>query len=115
MAEEVEETEESGALISPVGLVMFSIAVILDIVGVIMLLLYLLFGIGIAGSFVLDIIGLIIIGGWMFLRSGRIKVTKGAASVLKRLGLTFLGELIPVVGDIGFCWTVLVYYELKNG
>jgi len=120
--EEIEEIEESDSLVSPIGLLMLLVAFILDVAGVIMLFLYLFFGIGIAGSFVLDIIGIVVIGVWMFLRSRRIKVTrragkiieKGARKILARLGLAFLAELIPVVGDVGFCWTYLVYDELKK-
>lgn len=115
--ESPEEETEGGALFSPEGILMLCIAVILDSIGLSLFILS-LFGIGIPLSFVLDIIGLVVIGGWMLLRSHRIAMTKKAAKVsrkfLKRLGLAFLGEVIPFFGDIAFCWTIVVYLELKS-
>ncbi|MBZ9572952.1 hypothetical protein KJA17_02095, partial [Patescibacteria group bacterium] len=101
--EETPEETEGGALFTPEGVLMLCIAVMLDLIGLFLFILS-LFGIGIPLSFILDIIGLVIIGTWMFLRSGRIGMTKKAAKVsrkfLKRLGLAFLGEVIPFFGDI---------------
>lgn len=107
-----------GSLFSPEGILMLSIAVLLDGLGFCCLILS-FFGIGIPISGVLDGIGLLTIGGWMFLRTGRIgatrKVTRTFGRLFKRLGLAFIGEAIPFFGDIAFCWTLLVYFELKEG
>lgn len=116
-AEIPEEGTKGGALFTPEGLLMLCIAIMLDLTGLFLFILS-LFGIGIPLSFILDITGLVIIGGWMFLRSGRIGMTKKAVKVsrkfLKRLGLAFLGEVIPFFGDIAFCWTIVVYLELRD-
>lgn len=118
---EMEEISKTGAFLSPEAFAMFFVAGMLDIVGLIVFILS-LFGIGIPASFVLDFIGVIIIGGWMFFRTGHVTITRKAGKtikkaqkkILKRLGLSFLGELIPFFGDIAFCWTLAVYFELKN-
>lgn len=99
------------AFLSPEGVLMMTIAIILDLVGLMMLILSFV-GVGIPFSFILDAIGIIFIGGWvLFFRSGKGVITKGAA---KRLGLGTLGELIPFVGDLLPCWTLIVYFELKS-
>ena len=108
-------------LLSPEALLVLTLAVILDLVGLILFFLSFI-GIGIPLSFILDIIGLVLIGSWMFFRTGHITTTKkaekiikkGGRKLLKRLGLAFLGEIIPFFGDIAPCWTLAVYFELKN-
>lgn len=117
----MEEISKIGAFLSPEAFAMFFVAGMLDIVGLIVFVLS-LFGIGIPVSFVLDFIGITIIGSWMFFRTGHVTITRKAGKtikktqkkILKRLGLSFLGELIPFFGDIAFCWTLAVYFELKN-
>ena len=109
--------EQAASFTSPEAFVMLSIAIALDLLGLFIFILDLL-GIGLIISFVPDIIGLIFIGGWMLFRTGRVTVTKKAQKtgkkLFKRLGLAFLGELIPFFGDVAFCWTLAVYFELKN-
>ena len=107
--------------LSPEALLMIGLALIFDGIGLILFILS-LFGIGIPFSWILDLIGLITIGFWMFFRTGHITTTKGAQKLikksgkklLKRLGLATLIEIIPFVGDIAFCWTLAVYFEIKN-
>ena len=121
--EEIEtiEIKKMGAFFSPEALIIFMVAGFLDLIGLILLILDFI-GIGLALSFIPDIIGIIIIGGWMYFRSGHITISRKAGKtvkttgrkVLKRLGLAFLGELIPVFGDVAFCWLLVVYFELKN-
>ncbi|MBZ9578156.1 hypothetical protein KJA13_04005 [Patescibacteria group bacterium] len=121
--EEIEaiEIKRMGALFSPEALVMFVVAGSLDLIGLILLILDFI-GIGLALSFIPDIIGIIVIGGWMYFRSGHITISRRAGKtikttgrkIFKRLGLAFLGELIPLFGDIAFCWLLVVYLELKN-
>jgi len=108
-----------GSLTSPEAVLMLTTAGILDCIGLIFFILSFVFGIGIPLSWILDIIGLIILGTWMYWRSGSVTVTKGTKKIIsktsKRLGLAFLGELIPFFGDVAFCWTLAVYLELKKG
>lgn len=89
----------------------------LDLVGFLLFILDFV-GIGIPLSFIPDIIGILIIGGWIFLRTGRIGITKGAAKISQKafaeLGLATLGELIPFFGDLAPCWILLVFDILKE-
>lgn len=106
-----------GNLAGPEILVMLLIAIPLDLIGLVFFILS-FFGVGIPFSFILDIIGLVLIGGWLLIRTGGVKSTKGAQEIakktLKRFGFTFLAELIPFIGDISPSWTILVYKELKG-
>ena len=106
-----------GNLTGPEGVLMLMIAVPLDLIGIILLILS-FFGVGIPLSFLLDILGMIIIGGWLLIRTGSIKSTRGAQNVarkvLKRFGFTFLAELVPFLGDAYPGWTILVWKELKG-
>jgi len=121
--EEIEavETKKMGAFLSPEALIMFIVAGFLDLIGLIIIILDFI-GIGLAFSFIPDILGIITIGGWMYFRSGNITISRKAGKtvkttgrkVFKRLGLASLGELIPVFGDIALCWLLVVYFELKN-
>ena len=99
-----------GSFTSPEGILMLCVAVILDLVG---LILFCLCWLGIDDYGILDVIGLVIIGGWMFIRSGSKKGAIGK-KLAKRLGLAFFGELIPFFGGIAPCWTLAVYFELKS-
>ena len=109
--------EGMAALTTPEGFIMISFAAFLDLIGLILFVLS-LFGVGIALSWGIDLVGLIFIGIWMFLRSGTIAATKGGKKVaqkgLKRFGLAALGEIVPFLGDIAPLWTWAVYSELKN-
>jgi len=110
-------TRELGNLLSPEGIIIMTIAVLLDLAGLICLILSFL-GVGVPASWILDLVGFLIIGCWIFFRSGTISTTKKAAGLLqkslKKFGLAFLGELIPFFGDFAFCWTLVVYLELTR-
>ena len=114
--------EETANFFNPIAIIMFLIAGMLDMVGLILFILS-FFGIGIPLSYIPDIIGLVLLGPLMYLSTGKITVTQGAqkvikkpvGKVLKRLGLAFLGELIPFFGDIASCWTLAVYLHFKKG
>ena len=133
MAEETnEETEQIKGSSSPSflmeAIIIFPIAIVLDLVGF-MLLFFLL-----DDFWILDIIGLVIIGSWMLFRRGHVTLPKKTAEkiekkaleqftkttkktgkkFLKRFGLAFLGEIIPYIGGIAPCWTLAVFFELKN-
>ena len=110
-------------LISPEGCMILFIAVILDLIGLFLFVLS-FFIAGIPLSWLLDIAGMVIIGGWLLVRTGRIKKRGGKnnAEIIKkitkktgkRFGIAFLIELVPFLGDISPSWTVLVFLELRN-
>ncbi len=114
-----EKTAETkiGSLLTPEGILMMFLAIVIDLFGLVLFILSFL-GVGVILSGVSDVLGLLFIGSWMFSRSGNITVTKGAkkltTKLFKRLGLSFLGELIPFFGDIAPCWTLAVYFELRS-
>ena len=113
-----EPVSEMGALFSPEGAIMMLLAILIDTAGLICLILTIVFGIGQVISLAMDIIGMVLIGGWMLFRYGQMTGTKGAkkavGKLLKRFGLSFLGELIPIFGDVAPCWTLAVYFTLKS-
>lgn len=120
-----EETPEEptgggmGALFSPEGVVMMTVAVILDLVGIILLLFAL------DDFFITDIVGILFITPWMFLRSSTVatpekmqkKTQKGISKLFRGKWKKFLtpiiGEVIPYVGAFP-CWTLAVYYEITS-
>lgn len=99
--------------LSPEAFIMLFIAGLLDLIGLLLLCLAL------DDFWITDIVGLAIIGSWMFLRIGYVitarKVRKRVGkSIFKRLGLAFLIEIIPWLGGLVPAWTLAVYFELKN-
>lgn len=104
--EEKQPQAHGGGLTSPEGLLMLPLAATIDAVG------FLLPWFGLDDVGLLDIMGMLIIGGWMFLRAGGINpdiVKKG----LRRFGVATIVELIPYLGGISPSWVILVYKELK--
>lgn len=96
-----------GSLTSPEGILMLCVAGLLDGIG---FMLFLLSWLGIDDYGILDIIGGIIIGGWLFMRNG-----SGAASgALKRFLTAFGIEAIPFLGGISPSWIIIVWKELKS-
>lgn len=125
VTEEEEEKAEAqtsggmGALLTPEGIIMMGLAITLDAIGVI-LLLFALDDFGI-----LDIVGIVIICGWMLFRSQGKSVTatgktqKQAQKFIEKMFrgkyskfLTpIIGEIIPYVGALP-CWTLAVFFEV---
>lgn len=112
--EEAPEPQEQGGtgFLSPAGVLMFLTAGIIDLIGLIILLF------GLDDFAILDVIGLVFIGGLMFISSGSMTETKGSKNIknkiLKRLGLSFLVEIVPVLGSLSPSWTIAVFLHLKN-
>ena len=114
--------EKTVSISSPEGLIMLSLAIIFDIWGLLTFILDFVFGIGLFLSFIPDFFGLLLFGGWMLFRTGHVTISKRAGKtfqksgrkIFKRLGLAFIGETLPFFGDLAFCWTLAVYFELKN-
>ena len=109
-----------GALFSPEGVIMMPIAVILDLVGIILIIFAL------DDFFITDIIGIIFISAWMFIRSSTAAVPErmqkrtqtGVAKLFrgskwKKFLTPIIGEVIPYVGALP-CWTLAVYYEITS-
>lgn len=110
---EAVEVERQGAILSPAGLIMLPLAAIIDIIDFF-----------VASILILDIVAILVIGGWIYSRSGQLKATRGATARLgkaakwaKRLRwlrpLLIVIEFIPIVGMLPL-WVLLVYFELKR-
>ncbi len=115
--EEQQEEEvglESGGFkfISPMAMLMFLTAGIIDLIG------FIIACVGLDDFWILDITGLVVVGGLMFVDSGAItgtgKSKEAVKKMLKRLGTTELIEIIPWVGGISPSWLVAVFLHLKN-
>ena len=103
-----------GNLTGPEGILMLCVAGLLDAIGFAIFCICTWFGLDDYG--VLDIIGAVIIGGWLLIRTGLSKGTTDVAKkVTKRFGLAFGIEVIPFLGGIAPSWTILVYKTLKDG
>ncbi len=126
LEEEPEEVETKiGALTSPEGVLMLSIAIILDSISLICVILILLFGIGLVLAKIVYFVGLFLILGWAFIRGGSIPTPQKGK--LKQKMMNYFGEflkrhwkkkvagLIPAIGDALPQWTWIVYSELTKG
>ncbi|MBU0476591.1 hypothetical protein KKB68_01090 [Patescibacteria group bacterium] len=112
------------ALLGPEGCLMIFLAISLDIFGLVDFIPV----IGNILSYIPDVLGLLIIGGWQIHRSQTIRVTHrraaaragGIAQKAKKLKwikwlkpIFFVAEFIPFIGTLP-CWTLVVWFELKN-
>lgn len=113
-----EESAGSAAFFTPEAFLMFSLAGILDLIGISLLL------VGLDDFGITDIIGSLTIGLWSYLRSRKAKVTYQAGQTLtkaakwaKRLRwlrpLLIILEWIPFLGAAP-CWVLIVYFELQT-
>jgi len=98
---------EKGNLTGPEGVLMLCVAAILDGLG---LIFFCFSWLGIDDFGVLDIIGVAIIGGWLFIRKGR----DSASGAFKKLLIAFCVEAVPFLGGISPSWIILVWKELKS-
>ena len=121
------------ALFTPEGITMFSLAIIVDVLEIVLDIT----GVGAVAALALDIAAYVIIGGWMMARSSDVKVSEKAAETLKKATkeqftkfsaqsekwakrlrwarITMpIFEMIPFVSIVP-CWIVGVYFELKYG
>ena len=117
----IASDEGNTIFFSPAGIIMMFVAGFVDfseiLVGIIPV-------VGLFFSIVIDILAIVIIGGWIYFRSvilkvpGRtgMKIGKAAkwAKKMKWLRpLCIIMECIPVVGWLPL-WILLVYFELKH-
>ena len=106
--------DDRPGVLSPEGVAMLSVALLLDLVPpVFVLALDIFFGVGEFISWPIDIFGTIILGGWMWARGGKMAFGKKMERFLKRRGPFILAEYIPVVGALPF-WTINVFLFLKK-
>ena len=119
--EEVKtEIEKVGVFFGPEGVIMMTAAIFIDLSE---FLVEFIPGIGQIISILIDVFAVLFIGGWMYVRSGTVKITgKTAARVGKALKwakrirwlrpLCFVLECIPGIGSLPL-WIIIVYLELK--
>jgi len=89
-------------------IIMLFIAILLDLFGLLCFILD-FFGIGIAISFLPDLIGAFTIGLWSLLKGeGTAGIQKGLGKRALKYGIAQITELIPFLGDISPSWTILV-------
>jgi len=100
---------EGGGLTSPEGILMLIIAGAIDITGIVLTC----FAIDDCG--ILDITGMLMVGGWMYLRAGASGGMTAAKKGLKKFITASAVEIIPYVGGVSPSWTWLVYSTLKSG
>ena len=106
--------DDRHGVLSPEGVAMLSVALLLDLVPpVFVLALDILLGAGELISWPIDIFGTIVLGGWMWARGGKIASGKKMGQFLKRRGPFILAEYIPIVGALPF-WTINVFLFLKK-
>ena len=127
MAIEEPTTRKVSALLSPEGVLMMSVGGMLDILSIIGAILILAFGTGLLFAKIVYIVGLIIVGGWAFFRSGKLPtggqkgkgfMTKGLktfSQFLKRQWPKLAGKAVTAIGDALPLWTWTVYSELTSG
>ncbi len=126
-------------LISPEAVIMITIAIFLDIFGILCAVLIAVFGIGAILSYIPDFMGIVIFGTWAFMRNqtkgasggmeeAKSKIAKkkkkeltktagkGSKAITKALGRIGLGALIEIIPVIGAApgWTIVVILELKS-
>ncbi len=117
------QEDKTGIFFSPVGVAMMSLAVICDVGELVVELIPV---VGQALSIAIDFIALILIGGWMYFKSGEVSVPKKTAGKIgkmtkwtKRLKwlrpVCLVIEMIPIASSILPLWIVAVYFELKYG
>ena len=109
--EESEGTSESsGGSFGALGTIMLMLAGIIDLISFIFVFLGWDFGIS-------SILGIAVIWPLMLAQSWKITKKAGAdigGQILKKVGLAFLVELIPVIGNISPTWTITVFMHLKK-
>lgn len=111
----------SVSLFSPEGVLILMIAIFLDLLGAIIAIIAIIVALFTGGagvvieliSFVPDILGILTIGVWAFIRTGKIPFTKKLARFAKRPLLIIIGESIPFVGALPL-WSLYVFFKLKK-
>lgn len=109
----IKMRDDRPALISPEGIALMTTAMAFDFIPpVIVFTLDLFFGAGELISWPIDILGTIVLGGWMWMRGGRGGAGKFTDFAKRRLPWV-AAEYIPLVGE-GPWWTINVFLFLKK-
>lgn len=125
MEKPIEQTQDPGktSMLSPEAILMMSIGIILDFLGIICAILILALGVGLILSKIIYAIGLIIVTGWSIFRGGNIQQGKGKLSkqiskelggFLKKYWKNLAAKAVPAIGDFVPLWTFTIYTELKS-
>ena len=93
------KTNEGGGMTSPDGILMLILAGVLDLISLIPIL-----------NILSNILGVIIIGGWLFVTRPQTAIKKASKRFLIACGV----ELIPVI-SVFPTWLWFVYKTLKDG
>ncbi len=104
------ESESSGGSFGALGTIMLMLAGMIDLISFIFVFLGWDFGIS-------SILGITVIYPLMLAQSGKITKKTGTdikGQILKKVGLAFLIELMPVIGNISPTWTITVFMHLKK-
>jgi hypothetical protein len=102
---------DESSLTSPEGVLMLCIAACLDGFGFVLAIFGTWFAIDDYG--VLDIFGILIIGGWFLIRGlGTSSIKDKVKKTLKRFIGASVVEIIPIIGGLSPSWTWLVWKEL---
>lgn len=102
------KTSGSGSGIASVeGILMFSIALVLDGAGFVLLLLSWL---GIDDYLVLDILGITVFGLWLIMTRGM----KGVKKIMPKFLAISALEIIPFIGSASPSWIYFVFSVFKN-
>ena len=103
---------DDGGITSPEGVLMLLLACFLDGIGIMVLLF------GLDDFWILDITGLLLIGTWIFFRTGHVSATatakKTGKKLLSRIGLGFIIEIIPWFGGLCPSWIIIVWREMSG-
>jgi hypothetical protein len=110
----------SGNLTTPEGICMMFLAVVFDVIGIILNILFDL-------NIITDTAGIIVFGGWALFRKGDMSIIlnknknnkAGAAEdiliyMAKKFGSTYLIKIIPFIGSLFSFWTYRVYKILTT-
>ncbi len=97
--ETTDTNETQGNITSPEGVLMLCVAGIIDVISLIPVI-----------NIISDVLGIIIIGGWLIITRPGQALKKAAKRFLIACGI----ELIPIL-SIAPTWTWFVYKALKDG
>lgn len=93
------------------GQLMLIVAIAIDFIPFVLLF----FGLDDFG--IMDIVGLVFIGAWIFMKTGQITARKGenpVEKIIKRfVGTTFV-EILPYIGALFPGWTYLIYRTVMD-
>ncbi|XOB41251.1 MAG: hypothetical protein ACKKMW_00665 [Candidatus Nealsonbacteria bacterium] len=121
--EVAQQPSQKTSLLSPEGILMMSVGMMLDFLSIVCAVLILAAGVGLLLSKIVYVVGFIIVNIWSIFRGGGIQrgkgkmskqTSKGMGGFLKKYGKNLAVKIIPAIGDIAPLWTFTIYTELKS-